>query len=84
MIWFLSACTYVHTYINIYLDKYINSLSLNPMIKQDAINNIEDVMSIAQNTKNEFTPYLSLMQINKKLGVSNIGWTYADSSGYNA
>ena len=50
------------------LDKYINSLSLNPMIKQDAINNIEDVMSIAQNTKNEFTPYLSLMQINKKLG----------------
>lgn len=50
------------------LDKYINSLSLNPMIKQDAINNIEDVMCISQNTKNEFTPHLSLMQINKKLG----------------
>jgi hypothetical protein len=50
------------------LDKYINSLSLNPMIKQDAINNIEDVMNIAENTRQEFTPYLSLMQINKKLG----------------
>ena len=48
--------------------KYINSLSLNPMIKQDAINNIEDVMNIAENTRQEFTPYLSLMQINKKLG----------------
>jgi hypothetical protein len=50
------------------IDKYINSLITNPIIKQEAFNNIDEVISIAQKTKNEFTPSLSLTQINETLG----------------
>jgi uncharacterized C2H2 Zn-finger protein len=55
-----------NTKINI--NKYINILNNNPIAKQNAFNNLDNVLAISQNTKTEFIPKLSLSQINEVLG----------------
>ena len=50
------------------IDKYLNILDTNPILKQEALNKLEEVIGIIQNTKNEFTPNLSLNKINETLG----------------
>ena len=50
------------------IDKYLTILNNNHEIKEEAINNLNNVKTITQNTYNEFMPHLSLEKINKKLG----------------
>ena len=50
------------------IDKYLSILNSNPTIKEEAINNLNTIKSISQNTYNEFIPSLSLTKINEKLG----------------
>ena len=50
------------------IDKYLNILDTNPILKQEALNKLEEVIGIIQNTKHEFTPNMSLNKINEKLG----------------
>jgi len=50
------------------IDKYLTILNSNPEIKEEAINNLNNIKTITQNTYNEFIPQLSLEKINKKLG----------------
>ena len=50
------------------IDKYLTILNNNPNIKEEAINNLNTIKSISQNTYNEFIPSLSLTKINEKLG----------------
>ena len=50
------------------IDKYLTILNSNPIVKEEAINNLNTIKTIAQNTYNEFIPSLSLTKINEKLG----------------
>ena len=50
------------------IDKYINILNTDPIVKQAALDNLDNVINIIENTKTEFIPKLSLNNINSKLG----------------
>ena len=50
------------------IENYINIINTNPIVKQEALNNLDNVINIIENTKNEFEPKLSLNKINEKLG----------------
>jgi len=50
------------------INKYLQILNTNPIIKQNAINNLNESKTISNKTKKEFRPKLSLTEINNKLG----------------
>jgi len=50
------------------INKYLQILNTNPIIKQDALNNLNESKTISNKTKREFKPKLSLTDINNKLG----------------
>jgi len=50
------------------IDKYINILNTDPIVKQEALDNLDNVINIIANTKTEFIPKLSLNKINSTLG----------------
>ena len=50
------------------IDKYLTILNSNPVIKEEAINNLNNIKTITKNTYDEFTPSLSIIKINEHLG----------------
>lgn len=50
------------------INKYLQILNTNPIIKQDALNNLNETKTISNKTRRELKPKLSLTEINNKLG----------------
>jgi uncharacterized C2H2 Zn-finger protein len=50
------------------INKYLEILNTNPIVKQEALNNLTEIITIANKTRDEFTPKLSIREINNKLG----------------
>ena len=50
------------------ISKYLQILNTNPIVKQEALNNLTEIISITNKTRDEFTPKLSIREINNKLG----------------
>ena len=50
------------------INKYLEILNTNPLVKQEALNNLTGIITITNKTRDEFTPKLSIREINNKLG----------------